>query len=87
VHDLHAELAGLAAAADPQPLARRLTERLALALQGSLLLRHSVPGVADAFCGTRLARTGGLMFGALADGADVDAILERAWPAPVPSVA
>lgn len=87
VHDLHAELAGLTQLADVQPLARRLTERLALALQASLLLRHSPAAVADAFCGTRLARTGGLMFGALADGADVDAIVERAWPVPVPSKA
>ncbi len=79
VHDLHTELAGLAGANDPQARARRLTERLALTLQASLLLRHSTAAVADAFCGTRLARTGGLMFGALADGADVDAIVERAW--------
>ncbi|MEX2627913.1 MAG: acyl-CoA dehydrogenase family protein [Ilumatobacteraceae bacterium] len=85
VHDLHAELAGLAEASDPQTVARRLTERLALALQASLLLRYSVPAVADAFCGTRLARTGGLMLGALSDGADVDTIIERAWPEPVPS--
>jgi putative acyl-CoA dehydrogenase len=79
VADLHAELAQLADG-DPQPKARRLTERLALALQASLLLRHSVPAVADAFCASRLAGGGGLMFGALPDGVDAAAIIERAWP-------
>jgi putative acyl-CoA dehydrogenase len=80
VADLHAELAGLTGG-DPQTRARRLTERLARALQASLLLRHSVPAVADAYCASRLAGAGGMMFGALPDGVDVGAILERAWPA------
>ena len=79
VADLHAELAQLGDG-DPQARARRLTERLALALQGSLLLRHSIDAVADAFCGSRLAGAGGLMFGALPEGVDAKPILERAWP-------
>jgi putative acyl-CoA dehydrogenase len=79
VADLHAELTGLADG-EPQAKARRLTERLALALQASLLLRHSIPPVADAFCASRLARDGGLMFGALPDGVDADAVVARAWP-------
>jgi putative acyl-CoA dehydrogenase len=79
VADVHAELAGLGGS-DPQPKARRLTERLALALQASLLLRYSKPAVADAFCASRLAGGGGLMFGALPDGVDTNAIVERAWP-------
>jgi putative acyl-CoA dehydrogenase len=79
VADLHAELAGLGDG-DPQAKARRLTERLALAFQASLLLRHSVPTVADAFCASRLAGAGGLMFGALPDGVDATAIVARAWP-------
>jgi putative acyl-CoA dehydrogenase len=78
VADVHAELAGLDDG-DPQPKARRLTERLALGLQASLLLRYSKPAVADAFCASRLAGGGGLMFGALPDDVDTDAILERAW--------
>ncbi len=45
--------------------ARRLAERLALALQGSLLARHSIPAVADAFCATRLAGDGFRCFGTL----------------------
>ncbi|WP_117000550.1 acyl-CoA dehydrogenase family protein [Desertimonas flava] len=83
VADLHAELAGLPALAgdEAQRGARRLAERLALALQGSLLLRHSTAEVADAFCGSRLARTGGAMFGTLPDGVDAAAIVERAFPA------
>ena len=35
--------------------ARDITGRLALALAGSLMLRHAPPGLADAFCATRLA--------------------------------
>ena len=34
---------------DPQWLARRLVEALGVALQGSLLIRHAPPAVADAF--------------------------------------
>jgi putative acyl-CoA dehydrogenase len=79
VADLHAELAELGDG-DPQTKARRLTERLALALQASLLLRHSVATVAEAFCASRLGDGGGLMFGALPDGVDAGAIVDRAWP-------
>ncbi|MGH9136069.1 MAG: acyl-CoA dehydrogenase family protein [Acidimicrobiales bacterium] len=80
--DLHAELASLAGigAADQQRCARRLTERLALALQASLLLRYSTPAVADAFCAARLGGGGGLAFGTLPDGVDIDAVIARAWP-------
>jgi putative acyl-CoA dehydrogenase len=60
--------------------ARRLVESLALALQASLLVRHSLPAVADAFCASRLDGDGGSAFGTLAPGADVTAILSRAWP-------
>ena len=60
--------------------ARRLVESLALALQASLLLRHSPPAIADAFCATRLGEQS-YAFGALPKGADVSAILSRAWPA------
>jgi putative acyl-CoA dehydrogenase len=59
--------------------ARRLAETLALALQASLLIRHSVPAVADAFCATRLAPEGGRAFGTLPPTADFRAILERAF--------
>jgi putative acyl-CoA dehydrogenase len=58
--------------------ARRLAEHLALALQASLLIRHGIPEVADAFCATRLADEGGRTFGTLPSHADFRAILERA---------
>jgi putative acyl-CoA dehydrogenase len=59
--------------------ARRLTERLAIALEASLLIRHSPPAVADAFCATRLAGDGGRTFGTLPAQTDFRGILERAF--------
>ena len=59
--------------------ARRLAERLALALQASLLIRHSVPEVADSFCATRLANEGGRAFGTLPAKTSFRAIIERAY--------
>jgi putative acyl-CoA dehydrogenase len=44
---------------------RRLVEHLALALQASLLIRFSPPGIADAFCASRLEGDGGYTFGTL----------------------
>jgi putative acyl-CoA dehydrogenase len=60
--------------------ARRTVERLALALQGSLLVRHAPPAVADAFCAARLAGDAGLAFGTLPKGADTTAIVARHAP-------
>ena len=60
--------------------ARRLVERLALALQGSLLVRHADPAVADAFCASRLAGDRGLAFGTLPAGVDVTGVLETTPP-------
>ncbi|WP_367436706.1 acyl-CoA dehydrogenase family protein [Streptomyces celluloflavus] len=71
----------LAGAADPeraQLMARSLAERMALVLQGSLLVRHSHPAVADAFCASRLGGEWGNAFGTLPAGADLASILERA---------
>jgi putative acyl-CoA dehydrogenase len=81
ISDLDASLGELATASgDAAPRqARRLTERLALALQGSLLVRYSVPAVADAFCATRLAGDPGITFGTLPAGVDTAAILARAF--------
>ncbi len=70
--------------ADPeraQLMARSLAERLALVLQGSLLVRYSHPAVADAFCASRLDGEWGNAFGTLPAGADLASILERARPA------
>jgi putative acyl-CoA dehydrogenase len=66
---------------DPQFLARRVVEDLAVALQASLLVRHAPPAVADAFCATRLAGQGGRVYGTLPAGVDAGAIIERALPA------
>lgn len=82
---LDAAISGLKAElADPHNLegrARLLTERLALALQGSLLVRHSIPDVADAFCATRLQADRGHCYGTLPAGADFRAIISRSWAA------
>jgi putative acyl-CoA dehydrogenase len=61
--------------------ARRVVEDMAKALQGSLLVRHAPPAVADAFCASRLAGDAGLNFGTLPAGVDVGAIVERHTPA------
>ena len=57
--------------------ARGVAERLALVLQGALLVRHAPAAVADAFCATRLGGEGGRAFGTLPASADLDAILAR----------
>ena len=77
VSDLHAELADTT---DLEVRARRIVERAALALQGSLLVRHAPGPVADAFCASRLAGDGGRAFGTLPPGTDLTAIIDRAWP-------
>ncbi len=64
-----------------EPQARRLTERIALTLQGALLVRHAPPALADAFCANRLGGQSGLAFGTLGEGADLDGILAHSRPA------
>jgi putative acyl-CoA dehydrogenase len=69
--------------ADPATLevrARRIVEQLALALQGSLLVRHAPPAVADAFCASRLTGDGGLEYGTLPAGTDFASIVQRHTP-------
>jgi putative acyl-CoA dehydrogenase len=65
---------------DPATLesrARRVVEGMALALQGSLLVRHSPPAVSDAFCASRLGDQGGLEYGTLPASSDFQAIIAR----------
>ena len=69
----------LADAEELEPRARRLVERLALGLQGSLLVRHGDPAVADAFCASRLG-DGGSVYGTLPTGLDTRAIVARHRP-------
>jgi putative acyl-CoA dehydrogenase len=60
--------------------ARSLTERIALAVQGALLVSGNSPA-ADAFCASRLAANSwGRTFGTLAPGVDATPLLERALP-------
>jgi putative acyl-CoA dehydrogenase len=60
--------------------ARMVAERLALVLQGALLVRCAAPAIADAFCATRLGGEGGRSFGTLPESVDLDAILSRQQP-------
>ena len=62
--------------------ARRLVEGMALALQGSLLVRYGDPATADAFCASRLDGDWGQAFGTLPAGTDFNRIIERHSPLP-----
>ncbi|XVV37837.1 acyl-CoA dehydrogenase family protein [Streptomyces sp. CA-100214] len=83
-HRLDAAIRGLltelADLADAEGRARRLVERLALVLQGSLLVRYAPPEVADAFCAARLGGDGGAAFGTLPPTLDLASVVERARP-------
>jgi len=63
---------------DLQYRARHVVERMALLLQGGLLLRHGDPAVADAFAASRLAGDWGVAFGTLPRGLDSGRVLARA---------
>ncbi|MFD9910597.1 acyl-CoA dehydrogenase family protein [Streptomyces sp. NPDC059063] len=58
--------------------ARRLVERMALVLQGSLLVRYAPAEVADAFCASRLGGDWGAAFGTLPHSLDLGAVVDRA---------
>ncbi|MFJ3503571.1 MULTISPECIES: acyl-CoA dehydrogenase family protein [unclassified Streptomyces] len=75
VRGLLAELADLSGI---EARARRLAERMALVLQGALLVRWAPPEVADAFCAARLGGDGGAAFGTLPHTLDLRAVVERA---------
>ncbi|MFE1193599.1 acyl-CoA dehydrogenase family protein [Streptomyces olivaceoviridis] len=77
VKDLFTELADLEGV---EGRARRLAERLALVLQGSLLVRFAPPEVADAFCASRLGGDHGASFGTLPAGLDLESVVDRARP-------
>ncbi|MFE4052170.1 acyl-CoA dehydrogenase family protein [Streptomyces sp. YIM B13518] len=77
IKDLLTELADLEGV---EGRARRLTERLALVLQGALLVRYAPPEVADAFCASRLGGDAGMAFGTLPRALDPAAIVDRARP-------
>ena len=60
--------------------ARRLVERLATTLEGSLLVRYGDPAVADAFCASRLGGDWGHSFGTLPQGLELASIVQRHRP-------
>jgi len=73
---------GLALPQHIETRARQLTQGIALAVQGALLLRFAPDYVAETFCASRLAEAsfGGGSFGNLPGRSAFDAILKRAWP-------
>ena len=75
---LQRALAGLDTLAE-EAQARRLAREIALLLQ-AVLLQRSAPAVLDGFCRSRLDSAADV-FGLLPAGTDIDAILQRAWPA------
>ncbi|MGP3970722.1 acyl-CoA dehydrogenase family protein [Streptomyces sp. 6N223] len=79
IKDLLTELADLDGI---EARARRLVERMALVLQGSLLVRYAPAAVADAFCASRLGGDRGGAFGTLPHTLDLAAIVDRARPRP-----
>ena len=60
--------------------ARRIVEKMAFALQASLLVRYGDEAVADAFCASRLSGDWGQAFGTLPAGTDFGRIIERHRP-------
>jgi putative acyl-CoA dehydrogenase len=78
---IRAEMGAVAAGSHDVPFAaRRHAESLAIAIQGSLVVRHSPPAVAEAFLASRVAGDRGLAFGTLPTGVDAEAIIERHRP-------
>jgi putative acyl-CoA dehydrogenase len=67
--------------ADIETRARALTERMALAWQAALLVRHAPAAIGDAFCASRLGPRWSGAYGTLPAGCDFDAIVERTLPA------
>jgi putative acyl-CoA dehydrogenase len=56
--------------------ARRFTERIAIALQASLLIRFSPSAISDTFCASRLDGNGGRVFGTLPHDVDFRAVID-----------
>lgn len=66
-------------ASDFEPHARRVMTMIAQAVQASLLIRQSIPGVADAFCASRLGGEWAHEFGTLKQtGVSLRTIVDRA---------
>ena len=59
---------------------RRIVEKVALALQATVLINGGNDALADAFCASRLDGDAGLMFGTLPAGTAIDELVERGRP-------
>ncbi|HET6328401.1 MAG TPA: isovaleryl-CoA dehydrogenase [Planctomycetaceae bacterium] len=70
----------LTATEDIEVRARQIVELLAIALQAAVLLRAGVTAVTDAFLATRVARTGGQIYGTLPTGTACRELIDRARP-------
>ena len=74
IDDLKASLA------DPNDLeyrARKLTEQIAMAWQGALLIQHAPTPIAEAFCSSRLGSNYSGVYGTLPKGCDLSTIIDR----------
>jgi len=70
--------AGLDDLAGLELRARQLTEQMAMAWQGALLVEHAPAAVAEAFCVSRLGAQYSGVFGTLPKDSDLNAIIDRA---------
>jgi putative acyl-CoA dehydrogenase len=70
----------LADSNDLELRARGITEMMATALQGALLVQHAPAAVADAFCASRLGSHWTGTYGVLPAGVDFDVIIDRIAP-------
>ena len=77
--EIHALDQALGDGSGLEPRARTLVERMALALQASLLLRGADAGAAEAFCAARLAG-GAYAYGTLPPATPFTALIDRALP-------
>jgi putative acyl-CoA dehydrogenase len=73
-------LTELADLSDIEVRARRIAGQMAAVLQGTVLLQHGHPSVADAFCASRLGGDWGGTFGTLPRGLDLAGIVSRTTP-------
>ena len=82
VSDLIEELGSLgdADATEVEGNARAIVGRLALALEGCVLLSGENSAVAEAFCQGRFGSSTGFLYGNLPAGLDFKALIERATP-------
>lgn len=77
VNNLQREFADLS---DIEYRARNIVDRMALALQASLLAQSAPTAVAEGFIASRLANGGQHHYGAMPKGVDCAAIIQRARP-------